>query len=272
MLAQNKFIRLDVKQKIYKIAYAIREQESCLKSGGKLDLSVIRAYRQFTEPDRHFKRMQAVLPVVDQCLLDLDNASSDRERVKILNFCFHDILEILDEPVGEKFYQIRVFDTNREVKRFPVVGILDNLRSAFNVGNMFRTADGFGVERLCLCGITPRPPSLKIERTAMGTLDHVPYRYYPQTAEVIRELKDNGYRIYAVETVTNSLRLSDLSGFERTAFVFGNEEFGVTDEVLRLCDDAVEVPLFGVKNSINVANIFAVVMYEAMNHLSDAEK
>ncbi|OHD55386.1 MAG: hypothetical protein A2Y33_08705 [Spirochaetes bacterium GWF1_51_8] len=178
----------------------------------------------------------------------------------------------MGEEAGEKFYDVRVFDSQLGVRRFPLAAILDNIRSPFNVGSIFRSADAFGVTGLALCGITPYPPSVKIERTAMGTLETVDWKYYRETGEAVADFRARGYRIIALETVAGAVTVKSIVDFRNVCFVFGNEEFGITDDTLKLCDSVAMIPLVGMKNSINVANSFAAVMYEACNFFLDTEE
>lgn len=267
MLAQNKFVRLNIKQKLYKLATALRQSEALLKSEGKLDLHDAHSYLSFLEYDAEIKRVKSAFSVVKPAMEALEKEESVRKQTEILNFAFHDLLEIIGEPIGEKFYQVKLFDKKRNPRRFENAAILENFRSAFNVGNVFRSADSFGVGSLALTGISPHPPGLKIERTAMGTVEAVEWSYFEQTREAIAFYRDLGYKVYALETVEGAENFNQFEDFEKSVFIFGNEEFGISDETLNACDGILEIPLFGIKNSINVSNTFAAVMYAAAKKL-----
>lgn len=146
----------------------------------------------------------------------------------------------------------------------PIVIILDNIRSMYNVGSIFRTADAFAVEKIFLCGITAQPPHKEIEKTALGATETVYWQYYENTKELITLLKQDNYKIYAVEQTDEPQKLTQFSfsAKERYAVVMGNEVFGVDDEVLNLCDGAIEIPQVGVKHSLNVSVAAAIVIWE----------
>lgn len=151
-------------------------------------------------------------------------------------------------------------------EKTPLVVVLDNVRSQNNVGSVFRTADAFRAERICLCGITAQPPHRDIHKTALGAEDAVDWLHYEETADCLRELKEQGYEVYAVEQVDDSVLLDrwQPQGQGRgVALVFGNEIEGVQQELIPLCDGSVEIPQFGTKHSLNISCAAAIVMWEA---------
>jgi tRNA G18 (ribose-2'-O)-methylase SpoU len=153
----------------------------------------------------------------------------------------------------------------KESEKIPVTVILDNVRSMHNVGSVFRTADAFLIERICLCGYTPQPPHRDIHKTALGATETVAWEYFPSAKECIENLKENGYQIFSVEQVEGSISLDQLSieNLDRPlAVVLGNEVEGVQDEVLALSDGAIEIPQFGTKHSLNVSVAAGIVLYE----------
>jgi tRNA G18 (ribose-2'-O)-methylase SpoU len=152
----------------------------------------------------------------------------------------------------------------------PIVIILDNIRSMYNVGSIFRTADAFAVEKIFLCGITAQPPHKEIEKTALGATETVYWQYYENTKELITLLKQDNYKIYAVEQTDEPQELTQFSfsAKERYAVVMGNEVFGVDDEVLNLCDGAIEIPQVGVKHSLNVSVAAAIVIWEFFRQMN----
>jgi tRNA(Leu) C34 or U34 (ribose-2'-O)-methylase TrmL len=269
MIAKNKFIKLNVKQKIYKLAETVRSAEKKLKTGNPASLEVLHIYLQYLEPERTHPKISRAFEIIDNRLSGWDTVPDDSQKVRALNFCFHNLLELIDEAVGEKFYDVKRFDNERDAVRLDTAAILDNIRSPFNVGNIFRSADCFGTGELALCGITPKPPSMKIERTAMGTVDYVKWRYFENTRDAIGHYRDRGYRIIALETASDAKEFSLLKEFSKTAFVFGNEEFGITDDILSICDCVSKIRLAGKKNSLNVSNSFAVVMFRVLSEVSD---
>ncbi len=148
--------------------------------------------------------------------------------------------------------------------KLPLVLVLDNLRSALNVGSVFRTADAFAVERLLLCGITACPPHREINKTALGSVETVTWSYWPDTAQALQQLRSEGWQVLAIEQVTTSLALQAFVpevGI-RYAFVLGNEVDGVSEAALRHCNGALEIPQFGTKHSLNVAVAAGIAVWE----------
>jgi len=154
----------------------------------------------------------------------------------------------------------------RAQKKLPLIVLLDNVRSGLNVGSVFRTADAFALERLVLCGITARPPHREILKTAIGANESVAWSYRERVEEAARELKDMGYRLLGVEQTDQSrpLQAYRWPEGEALAVLFGNEVEGLSDEVLPLLDQAVEVPQFGTKHSLNVSVCAGVVLWELL--------
>lgn len=154
----------------------------------------------------------------------------------------------------------------REAKKAPFVVVLDNIRSLNNVGSAFRTSDAFGIEKIVLCGITGTPPHRDIHKTALGAQETVAWEYAETTKIAIEKLKSAGYKIALIEQIDTSVSLEKypFSKDEKTAFVFGNEVFGVSEEVLELADVAIEIPQFGAKHSLNVSVTIGVILWEAI--------
>ena len=146
----------------------------------------------------------------------------------------------------------------------PLILVLDNLRSAFNVGSIFRTADASRIEKLILCGYTPRPPNPKLQKTSMGTLDFVKWEHVQSTREAVVQLQKSGVSVFALETTNTSQSLFAASLPRPSALVLGNEALGVSEDVLRCVDGIYEIPLFGFKNSLNVASAAAISVFEAL--------
>ena len=151
----------------------------------------------------------------------------------------------------------------------PIVLVLDNIRSMHNVGSAFRTCDAFNVERLYLCGITATPPQKEISKTALGATESVEWVYKENVAELATELKSEGYAIILVEQTDGSVMLQDFNfaQYEKVALFVGNEVFGISEELLPLCDAAVEIPQFGTKHSLNVAVATGITLWEAIRQL-----
>ena len=155
------------------------------------------------------------------------------------------------------------------VDKLPVVVVLDNVRSAQNVGSFFRTADAFGISHIALCGISCTPPNREIHKTALGAEQSVAWNYYPTTLECIAQLRQEGYRIVAVEQIEGSTMLDSFRAEQGTkyALVFGNEVEGVDQAVADIVDDAIEIPQVGIKHSLNVSVSAGVLMWEMFRQL-----
>ena len=153
----------------------------------------------------------------------------------------------------------------KEAEKVPLVVVLDNVRSQHNVGAVFRTADAFRIQRLCLCGITCCPPNAELHKTALGAEQTVDYSYFEQTLNAVRELHKQGYKVYAIELAHDAVSLEQaIAGHQKgepVALVLGHEVFGVADEVLAECDGCIELPQYGTKHSLNVSVTAGIVMY-----------
>jgi 23S rRNA (guanosine2251-2'-O)-methyltransferase len=152
----------------------------------------------------------------------------------------------------------------KEQEKLPVVVILDNVRSMHNVGSVFRTGDGFAIERLILCGITANPPHREIEKTALGATASVDWEHFEETTAAVTALREQGYTIIAIEQAQNSTMLHtyqpDMS--KKYALIFGNEVDGVSDEVMSMCDECIEIPQFGTKHSFNIVISAGIVLWD----------
>ncbi len=149
-------------------------------------------------------------------------------------------------------------------EKTPVIAVLENIRSAYNVGSVFRTADAFLLEGIYLTGYTATPPHKEIKKTALGAEDTVEWKYFLNAGDAIEHLKSLGYQVYAVEQVKDSLSLERLSfnNDEKIAVIFGNEVTGVEQETILKCDGCIEIPQLGMKHSLNIATAAGVVLWE----------
>lgn len=159
-------------------------------------------------------------------------------------------------------------EETKKKKKNPVYAILDNIRSLYNVGAIFRTSDAVLLKKLFLCGITGCPPRPEIEKTALGACEVVDYEYVKSPIEVIKKLKKKGVKIVAIELCKESKDFRKMKIDEEVCFVFGHEVFGVSDDVLEYCDEAYHIPMAGRANSLNVATCFGVIMFEVMQKLN----
>lgn len=157
------------------------------------------------------------------------------------------------------------------VKKLPVIIVLDNIRSMENVGSFFRTADAFRIEAIYLCGITACPPHREIHKTALGADESVDWKYFETTIEACKHLKEMGYKIFAVEQIENSIKLDEFDTPAKSAYIFGNEVAGVDDEVLPYCNQAIEIPQEGTKHSLNVSVTGGIVMFHLFENLKKSD-
>jgi 23S rRNA (guanosine2251-2'-O)-methyltransferase len=148
--------------------------------------------------------------------------------------------------------------------KIPVIAVLENIRSAYNVGSVFRTADAFLLQAVYITGYTCTPPHKEIKKTALGAEESVEWKHFSNTDEAIMFLKNNGYKIYAVEQAVNSLPLHKLQiePTEKIAVIFGNEVSGVEQTSINQCDGCIEIPQMGMKHSLNIATAAGVVLWE----------
>jgi len=159
----------------------------------------------------------------------------------------------------------------KESMKTPLVVVLDHVRSLYNVGSVFRTADAFRLQGVCLCGITARPPHPEIHKTALGAEDSVDWQYFERTEDCVQYLKQNGYVVYAIEQCEGSTLLNQIEDEElrnkKLAIVLGNEVKGVQQQVVDQCDGCLEIPQYGTKHSMNVSVTAGIVIWELSKHL-----
>lgn len=161
----------------------------------------------------------------------------------------------------------------RAAKKIPVTVVLDSVRSEMNVGSVFRTADAFLIERICLCGITSTPPRPEIHKTALGAEDSVEWSYHKSVLDAIAQLKADGYKICSIEQVHGSISLEEfaVSAGEKYAIIFGNEVKGVVQEAVDASDCCIEIPQCGTKHSLNISCSAAIVMWHFFTALQNTD-
>jgi tRNA G18 (ribose-2'-O)-methylase SpoU len=151
----------------------------------------------------------------------------------------------------------------KKSEKTPIIIILDNIRSALNVGSVFRCADAFLIEKIILCGITAKPPSKEIRKSALGSTTSVEWEYYTNTLDAIKKLKKTNIPVIGVEQTQDSISLEKIKlQSVPIAIVMGNEINGVDQEVLNLCDYTLEIPQFGIKHSLNISTATGIVVWE----------
>ena len=155
-------------------------------------------------------------------------------------------------------------DEFHEAKKLPLTVVLDDVRSLYNVGSVFRSSDAFRIEAVYLCGITATPPHPEIHKTALGGEDSVAWRYFNTATEAVQSLHDEGVTVYSIEQVEGSTKLQNLQldTDKRYAVVLGNEVKGVHQEVVDMSDGCLEIPQFGTKHSLNVSVTAGMVIWE----------
>lgn len=160
-------------------------------------------------------------------------------------------------------------DEFRAARKLPLVIVLDDIRSQYNVGSVFRTADAFAIEKIVLCGITGTPPTTEIHKTALGAEDSVAWQYCASAADAVKALRASGYLVFAAEQCDRStlLPVSEITPGAKYAVVLGNEVKGVRQEVIDICDGCIEIPQFGTKHSLNVSVAAGIVMWEFLRRL-----
>jgi 23S rRNA (guanosine2251-2'-O)-methyltransferase len=155
-------------------------------------------------------------------------------------------------------------DDFKAAEKIPIVVVLDNVRSSNNIGSIFRSSDAFLVSKIYLCGICARPPDKEIHKTALGAEFSMDWEYFSSTEEAVMKVKNEGYKIIAVEQVEGSISLQDFTPevSEKVALLFGNEVKGVQQEIINLCDHTIEIPQFGTKHSFNIAVSAGIILWE----------
>ncbi|MBR4440105.1 MAG: RNA methyltransferase [Bacteroidales bacterium] len=163
----------------------------------------------------------------------------------------------------EKLHRISV-DEFKNAEKTPLTVVLDNVRSALNVGSVFRTCDAFRIEKIILGGITACPPNNEIRKTAIGAEQSVEWEYAKDTVSAVENLKAQGYTIIAIEQADQSIMIDNLSSVQisKAALVFGNEVKGVDDRIMDICDLCVEIPQYGTKHSLNVSVSAGIAIWE----------
>ena len=157
-------------------------------------------------------------------------------------------------------------DEFKSIDKFPIVVVLDSIRSLHNVGSIFRTCDALKIDKVILCGLTACPPHKEIHKTALGATETVEWVYFENVLDAVDELQNDGFTIVSAEQAEKTVLLQDLNtkSHNKMAFVFGNEVFGVNQEVISKSDFVLEIPQFGTKHSFNVSVSAGIILWEAV--------
>ncbi|MDD4027094.1 MAG: TrmH family RNA methyltransferase [Candidatus Shapirobacteria bacterium] len=156
----------------------------------------------------------------------------------------------------------------KEIKRNPIILVLDNVLDTYNIGSFFRLADALAAEKICLCGPVVTPPNIKIHRASIGTWKWVPWEQYQNTKECIIQLKKEGYQIVGCEQTKDSVNYQKAKYKSKIAIIAGSENFGISQDVLKLVDKIVEIPMFGINISLNVLVATSIISFDAISKLT----
>lgn len=159
----------------------------------------------------------------------------------------------------------------KSIKKTPLIVVLDNIRSLNNIGSIFRTCDAFLVSKIYLCGITAQPPNRKINKTALGSTESVEWEYFRSTKKIIEKLKSKGVKIWSIEQVEKAKKLHEIEEIDKGiehAVVFGNEIKGVSQEIIDISNNTIEIDQYGTKHSLNVTVAAGIVVWKFYNSLN----
>ncbi len=223
--------------------------------------------KKFGDREKYILKYNLYLEYLNDSKDDfLTNLSTLSQDFTLRNFTeiIMDFNSEMDKNEKDSDFIIEKYDGEKSCQneKTKLIAILDNLRSAFNVGSIFRTAECSGILKLFLSGYTPNPQNKKVRETSMGTYNFIDWQKIESTENQITKLKDNGYKIYAFETVKNAENLFDVKFDEKACFILGNEALGIPQNILQKCDTIVKIPVFGWKNSLNVGVSFSIGVYE----------
>ena len=158
----------------------------------------------------------------------------------------------------------KTVDEFRQSEKIPVIVVLENIRSAYNVGSVFRTADAFLLEAIYICGYTCVPPHKEIKKTALGAEETITWKHFDNAGMAILELQEAGYSVFAVEQAQGSTKLNDVNykAGDKVAVIFGNEVSGVEQNTILQCKGCIEIPQLGMKHSLNISVAAGIVLWE----------
>lgn len=229
--------------------YIILSYENKLKK-------ILFAIKQYLEDKKDYEYIRFLIELFNKYEKTKLNLPENKVDFKILYEKIYTILRKENPFLPDLIFD----DITKERKIFPIKIILENLRSPFNVGSIIRSAEAFGVEEIIVTGFTPTPEHPKVQKVAMNSC--IKWSYYKNVLEAISTLKEKGYKIYSIEKTKSSKRINNNLITLPVAFIFGNEEFGISKETLSLSDDIFYIEMFGQKNSLNVAVATSIVLYE----------
>ncbi|MCK5761047.1 MAG: hypothetical protein KAH33_07115 [Candidatus Delongbacteria bacterium] len=255
-MSKKKFLSLKPTTQIFKICNELELQRDNLIASKDVDLSIL---QQFSEYLLDSQRNDIAVK-----FNDIISEKDKRFQLEKIHFLYHELREEAGYPVSEKQFikSSKDKESSEKKEKSELVIILENLRSAFNVGSIIRSSECFGIKEIITTGITPQATDNKVIKTAKDTEKNVKFSFAEDISEVIKELKDLGYIIIGAETGEGSISLSEHNFQRKTAVIFGNEEIGLTQKVIELCDKIVEIDMKGLKNSLNVSNAVSIFLFE----------
>jgi len=259
MVTEKKFAKLKPITQLKKIADELKGLRHEILSGIDFpDFSSLISYLDYCKNLIIFKDICVALTEIIQ-------EKRDRELLEKIHFLYHEIMEKIGYPISEKqFIQKRGdrIPDERKIYKSELIIVLDNLRSAFNVGSIIRLGECLGVKKIIAGGLTPGNSHPKVIKTAKGCQNYIDFEKHENISDKLLELKKEGYQIVAVETTTASKNINEFSFKEKTVFIFGNEEIGICQKNLDIAEEAVVINMKGFKNSLNVANAASIAVYE----------
>lgn len=272
--SRRKFNSLNKKKRLLEIASCVRDAERFLSDSCDDSVSIAKeAYRCAL---LYLSYLDITLPSPMNSLLSEIKKSSDdieiepenkHKAIRKLNDLYYQILKIADKKISDYDFLVKTKDNPTRVKGsdpWPIYIILDNLRSPFNIGSIFRTADAVRTTKLLLCGYTVTPPNKRLDRSSMGATKYVTWQYFDKTEDAIALLRQNNIQIIGLDTISNAKHHFNFKFPRPIAIVVGNEELGISWNILQQCDYHIQIPQYGYKNSINVSCATSIVLYEIL--------
>lgn len=239
------------------------------------DLAIFIEKNNFKIDSSHFHKLNKYHEYLnDSIISNIQILNKEFKKIRDTNYQFQVYLMNLERLLGQSNseYQFLVSTQDKEnenFKKFPLICLLDSIRSAHNIGAMFRNAECFGVEKILLCGLSPTPENPAVVKTAMGCDKKVNWSYHKSALEIVNQFKKIGYEIWSIETANNSINLNEISTIaSKVVLIFGHEQFGVSLELLKASDKIISLPLYGLKNSLNVSVCQGIILNQLTSKMS----
>ena len=272
--SRKKFNSLNKKKRLLEIASCIRDAEQFLINDN--DGRILMAKESYNEALLYLNYLDVTLPPPMESLLYKVKESitaisiepnKKHKAIRKLNDIYYQILKIADKKISDYDFIVQTKDDpSRATKSepWPIYIILDNLRSPFNIGSIFRTADAVRITKLILCGYTAAPPNKRLDRSSMGATNYITWQHFDRTEDAIASLKDKNIPIIGLDTISNAKYHFNFEFPKPSAIVVGNEELGISWNILEQCDYHIQIPQYGYKNSINVSCATSIILYEIL--------